>query len=136
MPDSDTIAAKIAESLREDREEGLEHDEVVASDGAVAACQQVGRCFARLLKSAPGLKWAAFGETGGGASFVMRSEVTDRRVDFGVSADGKCARIIQVSRKGSTVKVSQCPIFLPLVVTSLRSSSTRSLAEWVAGERS
>ena len=59
-----------------------------ASDLAVDRCKRIATHIQEWLAPSSGLKWAAFGEETGSVSLVLRSVVTDRRVDFRISPDG------------------------------------------------
>ena len=83
-----SLIDRIETSLLEDRKEGLLYGEVCASDLAVAGCKRIAIHIQEWLAPSSGLKWAAFGEETGSVSLVLRSVVTDRRVDFRISSDG------------------------------------------------
>lgn len=124
--EEEQIPSRIERSLREDRDEGVEHDEDVANDAAVAICMTLGGAIRTLLAHPPGgFKWAAFGEAGGNACLVLQSSVTDRRVDF-VIRPGKPEVVYAVS--------------IDEILTAQRTSMTvedvaliRKFGEWVAG---
>lgn len=125
MTDSDTIAARIAESLREDREEGLLYGETVASPAAVRVCQTVAAAMMELLADPPAeFKWEAFGEEGG-AALVLRSSKTDRRVDFLIRTDKPDIVNAVFIDEGMNART------VPVAVGHV--SMIRYLAEWVAG---
>ena len=87
-----TISETIEISLREDREEALQHGEVCANDGAVEACKEIATFLGTRLD--PPMKWAAFGEDGGGVTLVLR--LRDRRVDFRISPNGRNVKLISI----------------------------------------
>ena len=122
---ADTIAARIAESLQGDREEGIEHGEDVANDAAIRICKRLAGTMLSLLAHPPaGFKWAVFGEQEGGASLVLRSSVTDRRVDF-VIRPGKLVAVYAVSID-EYLNAKTVPVAVD------HASVIRELAEWVA----
>jgi len=82
------ILDEIESTLLEDREEGLLHAEVCASEPALATCRRLAVKIAPWLARSSERKWAAFGEDTGGVSLVLRSVLTNRRVDYRISADG------------------------------------------------
>ena len=125
--EEEQIPRRIQRSLWEDRAEGVRHDEDVASDAAVAICRRLAGAMLTLLAHPPkGFTWATFGESEGGAALVLRSSVTDRRVDF-VIRPGKpdilCTVCVDEHLRTRTV---------PIAVGHV--SAIRKLAEWVAGE--
>jgi len=127
MTNPATIAAQIAESLREDREEGKRHGETVASSEAVRACQTLAGTIAELLSDPPeGLKWAAFGEKGGGVALVLQSSKTDRRVDFPFRIDKP--GIVHAVCIDEDLNAETVPVAIR------HASVIRGLAEWVANE--
>ena len=116
------ILDAIESSLLEDRDEALLHGEVCASEPGIATCRRIAIKIAPWLAPSSGLKWAAFGEDTGGVSLVLRSVITDRRVDFTISADG--LRISAVSIDENLTARS-----VPLGVDDR--SSLRENAAWV-----
>ncbi len=113
---------EIEATLREDREEGVRHGEVCASEPALATCRRIAVKIAPWLAPSSGLKWAAFGEDTGGASLVLRSELTDRRVDFTISGDGLDILAVRIDENLTARSV-------PLAVDDR--SSLRETAAWV-----
>jgi len=116
------ILDDIESSLREDCEEARFHGEVCARQPAVATCRRIAVKIADWLAPSLGLKWAAFGEDTGGVSLVLRSEVTDRRVDFRVSADGLHISAVRIDENLS----AKC---VPLAVDDR--NGLRESAAWV-----
>ncbi len=94
------VLDEIEASLREDREEALLDGEVGASESAVVVCRRITIQIADTLAAPPsGFKWAVFGEDEGGVSLVLWSSVTDRRVDFRISADGLRISAVYIDEK-------------------------------------
>lgn len=119
---AESICDEIEATLREDREEAVLHGEVCANDPAVATCQRIASHIASWLSLSSGLKWAAFGEDTGGVSLVLRSVITDRRVDFTISADGLRISAVRIDENLTARSV-------PLEVDDR--SSLRENAAWV-----
>lgn len=118
------ILDEIESTLLEDRKEGLLHGEVCASDPALATCRRLAVKIAPWLVRSSGRKWAAFGEDTGGVSLALRSVLTNRRVDYRISADGLDISAVYIDENLSAKSV-------PLDLddrTSLRES-----AAWVHG---
>lgn len=114
------ILDAIESTLLEDREEGLLHGEVCASDPALATCRRLAVNIAPWLVRSSGRKWAAFGEDTGGVSLVLRSVLTNRRVDYRISADGLHISAVHIDENLSAKSV-------PRMVddrTGLRESAT------------
>ena len=118
-----TISETIEVSLREDREEGLQHGEVVASADATVACQEIARCIGKWLK--PPLQWVVFGEDGGGAVLVLRHFRLDRRVDFRIASDGRWIR---------TVAIDECLVPASDSFRITEEYKMVALALWVSGK--
>lgn len=120
------IPIQIERSLWEDRDEGAEHGEDVASDAAVHICKRLAGAMLTLLARPPkGFTWVVFGEEEGGVTLALRSSVTDRRVDFPIcpgKPDVVHAVCIDENLNARTV---------PVAVG--HNSTIRGLAEWVAG---
>lgn len=92
------ILDEVEATLLEDREEGVLHGEMCAGDAAVATCKCIAIHVASwIILGSPNVRWAAFGEDGGGACFVLRSIASNRRVDFRISPDGKSITAIRVN---------------------------------------
>lgn len=96
----------IDESLREDREEALEHGEVVASEAAVEMCKRLDYSLLWPLRSKASWKRAVFGEVGGGVSLVLRSPIPDRRVDFRIAVDGMSIMVVAIDEHVAAGKCS------------------------------
>lgn len=113
------IESAIAASLAEDREEAVEHGEVVADSGAEATCKRIAKQIGVVLDM-PGIRWEVFGEPRGKAVLVVRSN--RRRVDFRIGRKGKCISVIRVDEN---MKVTaEC-------ITSKQHDQLRQIAEWV-----
>lgn len=84
-----TILDDIENCLLEDRREGRLHGEAGPTDAAIATCKGIMGWVSPFDLLPSRLKWAAFGEAAGSVSLVARSPVTDRRVDFRISPDGR-----------------------------------------------
>lgn len=96
----------IEDDLAQDREEARLDGEPGVSENAAAACIRL----AGILDLDPETKnlavltknWAVFGEGDGVAALVIRSDITGRRVDFRISADGLDITVISIDKSLST----------------------------------
>lgn len=97
----------IEETLREDDEEAILHGDVCVNRAAIEKCKCLASLVAFRLTLFSELKWEAFGEGTGGVSFVIRSLITDRRVDFRISVDGRHVSVFSVDENA---KVKSTPL--------------------------
>lgn len=105
----DRVLDEIESTLMEDREEGVIHDEFCASDAAISTCKLLAVQASQWLLFSAGMKWAAFGEAEGGVSLVLRSEETDRRLDFKIPGDGLGVSAIRVDEN---LRTTSAPVAL------------------------
>lgn len=113
---------QIEATLREDREEACLQGEVCATEAATATCKRIAFHIAPWLALSSESKWAAFGEDTGGVSLVLRSVVSNRRVDFRISPDGLIISAVHID-ENLEAKV------VPLTLEDRR--SLRESAAWV-----
>ncbi len=93
-----TFVDRIIANLKEDREEALSEGEAVATDAAENACVKVARTIAPCLAPfVPGLKWAAFAGNSGVVSLVLQSFVSNRRLNYEFSPDGKKVSVVEIN---------------------------------------
>ena len=121
--------AEIEEILMEDRDEGLEHDEICATEAATATCEQIAHLIVPYTIRHWGFRWATFGEDGGVVVLALRSQITRRRVDFRISADGCRVECISIDLRasGSRPSVASAP------VSAEDGNALRERVAWVMG---
>lgn len=105
----DRVLDEIESTLMEDRQEGVIHDEFCASDAAISTCKLLAAQASQWLLFSAGMKWAAFGDTEGGVSLVLRSEKTNKRLDFKIAGDGLSVCAIQIDK---TLTTTSAPVAL------------------------
>ncbi|MGB2987772.1 MAG: hypothetical protein WBE26_18040, partial [Phycisphaerae bacterium] len=113
---------RIQRDLEQDADEAALDGEIPPTRAAVEKCIRLARSVAPVLVLVPGLRRAAFAEESGGVSLVLRSEITDRRVDFTISADGLHISAVYIDENLTAKSV-------PLAVDDR--SSLRETAAWV-----
>lgn len=107
MTTGTTIVEAVEAALLADREEGSLNGENCASEAAVAKCKEIVAYGDH--RPTPDVRWTAFGEDGGGACIVVRSQSGDRRVDIRVAADGTTITAIRVDENMEARTLEVCP---------------------------
>lgn len=114
---------RIRANLEQDRRDAADSGDALPSEPGIQACLSLAELVAPCVALAAKLKWAAFTEETGAVSLVLQSAVTDRRVNFCISADGTNASCIRIDE---FMKSEQIDVRLD------DANTVRELARWVA----
>lgn len=113
---------RIHKNLSDDRNDAAETGDATPSEPAARTCLSLAEMVAPRAALAPALKWAAFTEETGAVSFILQSALTDRRVNFCISADGTNVSFIRIDE---SMKSEQFDVRLD------DANTVRELARWV-----
>lgn len=106
-----TLAEQIVTMLEEDREEARRFHEVWAKTEALPTARRIAEVIGSdwpdddgpsQIESIPTLACVAFGHANGMISIVVRSSVTERRVDYAIRPDGLEVAILRQGVDGIT----------------------------------
>lgn len=86
----------IETQLNDDLEEASALGEVGPSRAAIEGCKNVAQAVGPKIIMKPALRCAAFSEGDGGASLVIQSLVSDRRVNLRVLSDGTTVQGLEI----------------------------------------
>lgn len=113
---------RIQQDLDDAIQDAWETGEPAPSEAAYDTCLRLARRVAPLAAPAPRLKGVAFTEETGAVSLVLQSLVTDRRVDFRITVDG---RVIDALRIDEDMRPESFTFSMD------QSDLPRELARWV-----